>query len=207
MRIGIVGSGRVGGTVARLAIAQGHDVVLSNSRGPATLADLVASLGPHASAATSADAAAVGDIVVVAIPVRAIADVPVEPLAGKIVIDTNNYYPPRDGHIAALDSGETTSSQLLAAHLRDARVVKAFNSINYHQLLTQGQSPGSADRRALPIAGDDAEAKKVVTDLGDSFGYDVVDAGPLVEGRRFQPNTPAYGSRFTTDELRTALGL
>jgi 8-hydroxy-5-deazaflavin:NADPH oxidoreductase len=207
MRIGIIGSGRVGGTVARLAIAQGHDVVLSNSRGPATLADLVASLGPHASAATSADAAAVGDIVVVAIPVRAIADVPVEPLAGKIVIDTNNYYPQRDGHIAALDSGETTSAELLAAHLRDARVVKAFNSINFNQLLTQGQPAGSPNRRALPIAGDDAEANKVVTDLIDSFGYDVVDAGPLVEGWRFQPNTPAYGSRFTADELRTALGL
>jgi 8-hydroxy-5-deazaflavin:NADPH oxidoreductase len=207
MRIGMIGSGRTGSTVARLAIAQGHDVVLSNSRGPATLADLVASLGPHSSAATATDAAAAGDIVVVAIPVRAVPDVPAQPLAGKIVIDTNNYYPQRDGHIAALDSGATTSAEFLAGHLRDARVVKAFNSIEASQLLGQGQPAGSANRRALPIAGDDADAKKVVTELIDSFGYDVVDAGPLTEGRRFQPNTPAYGTRFAADELRKALGL
>jgi len=206
MRIGLIGSGRIGSTVARLAIAQGHDVVLSNSRGPDSLADLVASLGPHASAATSTGAAAAGDIVVVTIPLRAVPDVPVEPLAGKVVIDTNNYYPQRDGHITALDSGETTSAELLAAHLGDARVVKAFNSIEASQLLNDGQPAGSPDRRALPIAGDDADAKKVVTELIDSFGYDVVDAGPLAEGRRFEPSTPASGARLTADSLRVALG-
>ena len=207
MRIGLIGSGHIGSTVARLAIAQGHDVVLSNSRGPDTLADLVASLGPLASAATSANAAAASDLVVVTIPVRAVPDVPVEPLAGKIVIDTNNYYPQRDGQIAALDSGETTSSELLAAHLGNARVVKAFNAIESSQLLDQGQPAGSADRRALPIAGDDAEAKQAVTALIDSFGYDVVDAGALAEGRRFEPNTPPSGARLTAAELRAALSL
>lgn len=207
MRIGLVGSGHIGNTVARLAIGAGHDVVLSNSRGPSTLAGLVAELGPHASAATSAEAAAAGDIVVVAIPVRSVPDVPVEPLAGKVVIDANNYYPARDGHIAPLDSGATTSAELLAAHLGTARVVKAFNSIAASQLINQGQPTGSPDRRALPIAGDDADGKKVVIELIDSFGYDVVDAGGLAEGRRFEPNTPAYGPRFTVAELRAALGL
>jgi predicted dinucleotide-binding enzyme len=205
MRIGFIGSGRIGSTVARLAIGQGHEVVLSNSRGPDTLSDLVTELGPQASAATVSDAAAAADLVVVAIPVRADRDLPVEPFADKIVIHADNYYAQRDGHIAELDSGQSTSSELLAAHLPTSRVVKAFNSIEASQLGSQGQPAGSDNRRALPIAGDDAEAKKVVTALIDSFGYDVVDAGPLAEGRRFEPNTPAYGPRFTADELRAAL--
>ena len=205
MRIGFIGSGRIGRTVAQLAVNQGHDVVLSNSRGPDTLADVVAQLGPRASAATVDDAAAAGDIVVVAIPLHAYEQVPVAPLAGKIVLDADNYYPQRDGHIAALDSGETTSAELLAAHLPASRVVKVFNTIESSQLASHGQPAGSDNRRALPIAGDDAEAKQVVTDLLDSFGYDVVDAGPLAQGRRFEPNTPPYGPRLTAEQLREVL--
>jgi 8-hydroxy-5-deazaflavin:NADPH oxidoreductase len=205
MRIGFIGSGRIGSTVARLAIAQGHDVVLSNSRGPETLSDLVARLGPKASAATVRDAAGSADVVLVAIPVRANRGLPVEPFAGKIVMHADNYYSSRDGHIAELDSGRTTSSGLLAAHLPSARIVKVFNTIEASQLGSQGQPAGSDNRRALPLAGDDAEAKKVVTELIDSFGFDVVDAGPLAEGRRFEPNTPAYGPRLTADEVRAAL--
>lgn len=205
MRIGIIGSGRIGSTVARLAIAQGHDVVLSNSRGPETLADLVAQLGPNASAATVPVAAASADVVLVAIPVRADRELPVEPFAGKVVMHADNYYSRRDGHIAELDSGQTTSSELLAAHLPGARIVKVFNTIEASQLGSQGQPAGSDNRRALPLAGDDAEAKQVVSELIDSFGFDVVDAGPLAEGRRFEPNTPAYGPRLTADEVRAAL--
>ncbi len=205
MRIGIIGSGRIGSTVARLAIAQGHEVVLSNSRGPETLGDLVAQLGPQASAATVSDAAASADVVLVAIPVRANRQLPVEPFAGKIVMHADNYYSRRDGHIAELDSAQTTSSELLAAHLPTARVVKVFNTIEASQLGSHGQPAGSDNRRALPLAGDDAEAKKVVTELIDSFGFDAVDAGPLAEGRRFEPNTPAYGPRLTADEVRAAL--
>ena len=205
MQIGLIGSGRIGSTVARLAIAQGHDVVLSNSRGPETLADLVAELGPRASAGTANDAATAGELVVVTIPLHAYLDVPPAPLAGKIVIDTNNYYPQRDGQIAPLDLGEITSSELLAAHLPASRIVKALNSIEASELASQGLRPGSADRRALPIAGDDPDANKVVGVLIDSFGYDVVDAGPLAEGRRFEPGTPAYGPRFTESGLRAAL--
>ncbi len=189
--IGLIGSGNIGSTVATLAIAAGYDVVLSNSRGPETLADLVAELGPRASAGTALQAAERGDIVVVTIPLKNYRDVPVAPLAGKIVIDTNNYYPQRDGNIAELDSEQTTVSELLQAHLPNSHVVKAFNHIRSADLASQGRS-GTQGRRALAIAGDDAAAKATVTALIDSFGYDVVDAGPLSEGWRFQRDTPAY---------------
>jgi len=203
--IGFIGSGLIGGTVARLAIAAGHDVVLSNSRGPETLADLVADLGPRATAATSTEAAERGDIVVVSIPLKAYREVPVEPLAGKIVIDTNNYYWQRDGHFAELDHKSATSAGLLQDHLPTSKVVKAFNHIQFEELGHQGQPASSADRRALAIAGDDAAAKSTVTALLDSFGYDVVDAGPLAQSWRYEPDHPAYGPRMTRDELTEAL--
>ncbi len=203
--LGLIGSGNIGGAVAGLAVAAGNDVVLSNSRGPETLAGLVSDLGERAAAGTSEDAAARGDVVVVTIPLKAYRSVPVEPLAGKVVIDTNNYYWQRDGHIAELDDESTTSAELLQAHLPQSRVVKAFNHITSADLASQGQPAGTEGRRALAIAGDDAEAKAVVSALLDSFGYDVVDAGPLAEGWRFQPDTPAYGPRLTRDELTAAL--
>lgn len=205
MRIGLIGSGHIGGTIARLAVDHGHEVVLSNSRGPDTLSDLVADLGPLASAATATDAAAQGELVVVTIPLKSYRSVPVAPLAGKVVVDTNNYYPERDSRIAELDEARTTSSELLAAHLPDARVVKAFNTIYFEHLATQGQPPGTPNRRALPIAGDDADAKHVVAKLIEQFGFDAIDAGPLAEGRRFQPGMPAYNVRLNATELRAAL--
>src|SRR5881398_1177898 len=155
--IGFIGSGSIGGTVARLAIAAGHDVVLSNSRGPETLADLVAELGPRARAATPAEAAAAGDVVVVSVPLRAYRDVPIEPLAGKVVIDTNNYYPERDGHIPELDDRSATSSELLQRHLPASRVVKGFNNMYSGHLRSLPRPAGSLERSALPIAGDDAD--------------------------------------------------
>ncbi|WP_405086353.1 NADPH-dependent F420 reductase [Microbispora sp. NBC_01389] len=205
MVIGFIGSGKIGGTLAKLAVDAGHSVVLSNSRGPQTLSELAARLGPDARAATPAEAAAAGDIVVVTIPFGRYREVPVEPLKGKTVIDTNNYYFERDGRFPEIDSGETSDSEVLAAHLPEARVVKAFNSISHVHLAEQGLPAGAANRRALPIAGDDAEAKKQVAELIDSFGFDVVDAGPLAEGRRFQRDRPAYGPRLTIAELRAAL--
>lgn len=205
MRIGLIGAGNIGSTLARLAVDHGHEVVLSNSRGPQTLTDLVSRLGEHATAATAADAAAAGDIVVVTIPLGRYRQVPVAELAGKTVIDTNNYYPRRDGQIPELDAGTATSSELLAAHLPTARVVKAFNNIRFKDLASQGQAAGTPDRRALPIAGDDLAAKSVVAGLIDQFGFDVVDVGALAEGRRFQPGTPAYVARLDADDLRAAL--
>jgi|CZKT01.1.fsa_nt_gi predicted dinucleotide-binding enzyme len=205
MRIGLIGAGKIGSALARLAVDHGHDVVVSNSRGPATLTGLVAGLGERASAGTSAQAAAEGDIVVVTIPLRNYRQVPVSELAGKTVIDTNNYYPQRDGQISGLEDGSTTSSELLAAHLPASRVVKAFNTIYFADLAAQGQPAGTPGRRALPIAGDDAAAKAAVAGLTEEFGFDVVDAGKLAEGRRFQPGTPAYNRRLDEAGLRAAL--
>jgi len=203
--IGFIGAGHIGSQVARLALASGYSVVLSNSRGPETLAALVAELGPRATAATAMDAARAGDIVVVTVPLKNYREVPVAPLAGKIVIDTNNYYPQRDGHIPELDDESTTTAELLQAHLPTSKVVKAFNHIYASQLTTDGQPAGSKNRRALVIAGDDPAAKIVVTNLLDQFGFDTVDAGPLKEGWRIQRDTPGYGPRRTADELRKDL--
>ena len=193
--VGFIGSGHIGGTLARLSVAAGHQVVLSNSRGPGTLAALAAELGPRARAATTAEASA-GDLVVVSIPLRAYPSVPAGPLAGTLVIDTCNYYPQRDGQIAELDSGSLTSSELIQRHLPDSAVVKAFNNIFFKHLESLSRAPGSPDRTALPVAGDDADAKAAVTRYLDSIGYDTVDAGPLAEGWRMQPGTPAYGTPY-----------
>ena len=154
--IGFIGAGHIGSQVARLAVSRGHVVVMSNSRGPDTLAALVGELGPTARAATAVDAAKAGDIVVVSVPLKNYREVPVAPLAGKIVIDTNNYYPQRDGHIPELDDQSTTTAELLQAHLPTSKVVKAFNHIYAAQLTTDGQPAGSRNRRALVTAGDDA---------------------------------------------------
>ncbi len=203
--IGLIGAGHIGSQVARLAVASGYYVVISNSRGPQTLSALVEELGAGARAGTALEAATAGDIVVVTIPLKNYRQVPVEPLAGKVVIDTNNYYPQRDGHIPELDRESTTTSELLQAHLPKSKVVKAFNHIYAAELTTHGQPAGSKNRRALVIAGDDPEAKKTVTHLLDQFGFDAVDAGPLEEGWRIQRDTPGYGPRRTAEELRRDL--
>jgi len=203
--IGLIGAGRIGSQVARLAVASGYDVVISNSRGPDTLSDLVRELGPRARAATPVEAAKAGDIVVVTIPLKSYRSVPVEPLAGKIVIDTNNYYPNRDGQIPELDDESTTTAELLQAHLPKSKVVKAFNHIYAAELTTHGQPGGTPNRRALVIAGDDPDAKATVTRLLDVFGFDTVDAGPLREGWRIQRGTPGYGPRRDAEQLKKDL--
>lgn len=197
--IACIGSGYIGGTVARLAVAAGYDVVVSNSRGPETLAGLVEELGPKARAATAAEAAAAGDLVLVSIPLRAYREVPVEPLIGKTVMDTNNYYSQRDGRFAELDDGSLTSSALLQRHLPESKVVKVFNNIYYAHLLGLARPSGSADRSALPIAGDDASAKAAVTEFLDAIGYDALDAGTLADSWRFEPGAPAYGVPYVGD--------
>jgi len=203
--IGLIGAGHIGSQVARLAVSHGYDVVISNSRGPDTLSDLVKELGPRARAGTPEEAARAGDVVVVSVPLKNYRQVPVEPLAGKVVIDTNNYYPQRDGHIPELDNESTTTAELLQTHLPSSKVVKAFNHIYAAQLTTDGRPAGTPNRRGLAIAGDDANAKRTVTHLLDEFGFDTVDAGPLKEGWRIQRDTPGYGPRRTADELRQDL--
>ena len=205
MRIGLIGAGNIGSTLARLAVEHGHDVMLSNSRGPETLGGLVSHLGARAVAGTASEAAAFGDVVAVAIPLKNYRRLPAAELANKIVIDANNYYPQRDGQIPELDDDAVTTSELLAAFLPESRVVKAFNNIYYADLAAQGEPAGTPGRRALPIAGDDPEAKKAVADLIEEFGFDVVDAGGLAEGRRFQRGTPANVTRLDADALRAAL--
>ncbi|WP_313546264.1 NADPH-dependent F420 reductase [Leifsonia aquatica] len=203
--IGLIGSGHIGSQLARLAVAHGYSVVLSNSRGPETLSDLVAELGPQARAATPAEAAAAGDLVVVTVPLAAEATLPVAELAGKIVIDTDNYYPQRDGNIPELDDESTTVAERLQAVLPTSKVVKAFNHIGAAALTTEGQAAGTPGRRALVVAGDDAEARDRVAALIDQFGFDAVDIGPLAEGWRIQRDTPGYVTRFDADGLREAL--
>ena len=190
--IGLIGSGNIGSGVARLAVAAGYDVVLSNSRGPETLASLAAELGDRARAATPAEAATAGDIVIVSIPLGAYPHVPVAELRGKTVIDTNNYYPERDGTIPELDDESTTTAELLQAHLPEAHVVKVFNSIYFPHLTGLAKPAGDPERSVLPIAGDHEAAKAAVIDFLDAIGYDALDVGELAEGWRFQRDTPAY---------------
>ncbi|MGC0417215.1 NADPH-dependent F420 reductase [Embleya sp. AB8] len=190
--LGVIGSGMVGTSVARLAVAAGLDVVLGNSRGPESLADLVADLGEHARAGTAADAARAGDLVVAAIPLGAFRHLPADAPAGKTVLDTANYYPERDGRLPELDAGELTSSALIQRHLAGSRVVKAFNTITPHQLFSLARPAGAADRSALPIAGDDPEARIEAARLLDILGWDTVDTGTLAASWRSEPDTPVY---------------
>jgi predicted dinucleotide-binding enzyme len=209
--LGIIGAGNIGSALAQVALDAGYDVVISNSRGPETLTDLVGGLAQRPSsrgtirAATAAEAAAAGDLAVVTVPLKAYRDVPVEPLAGKVVIDTNNYYPGRDGHIVALDDGTATSSGLLQEHLGSARVVKAFNHIGAADIVARRTPEGTPHRRALVVAGDDPAAREVVAQFIGEIGFDVVDLGPLAESRRIEPGTPGYGPDLDATGLRDAL--
>ena len=200
--IGILGSGHVGGNLAKAAIVHGYDVVLSNSQGPDTLADLIKNLGPKASAATPAEAAAAGDFAIVAIPVTTIGQVPVEPLAGKVVIATINYFPQRDGQIPGIDGGTTTVPGLLQAHLPASRVVRAFSMIDAADMSGDGHPAGDPKRRALALAGDDPAAKQLVASLYEEFGFDTVDLGGLAESWRVDPGQAAFVTRQNLAELQ-----
>ncbi|WP_408360813.1 MULTISPECIES: NADPH-dependent F420 reductase [unclassified Paraburkholderia] len=194
MKIGIVGAGFIGRAMAALAKADGHDVMISNSRDPRTLISTAAALG--CATGTAEQAARFGDVVVVAVPFSSIDELPAAALDGRVVIDTCNYYPQRDGQIDALDKRATTTSQMLAARLPGARVVKAFNAILAKDLETDGKPKGAPQRRALPFAGDDEHAKRVVSELLDQFGFDPVDAGTLADSWRFERAKPVYCIAF-----------
>jgi len=207
MRIGIIGSGNIGANAARLFVRAGHEVALSNSRSGQGLETLVAELGGKAKAATIDEAARFGEVVLVAIPFGKFRTLPVDPFAGKVVIDTGNYYPERDGKFAELDNDETTSSELMASHLKGARLVKGFNTIWFEHLATQGDtSRPLEERRAIFIAGDDAEAKEIVSRLIEEIGFAAVDTGFLHEGGRGQqPGTAVYNKELTAREARALL--
>jgi 8-hydroxy-5-deazaflavin:NADPH oxidoreductase len=200
--IGILGSGHVGSSLARAAIAHGYDVLLSNTQGPDSLAGLVSELGPRARAATPAAAAAGCDFAIVAIPITTIGQVPVEPLAGKVVISTVNYFPQRDGHFPEIDNGTTTVPGLLQAHLPTSRVVRAFSMINAAEMSGDGHPAGDPRRRALALAGDDPAAKQLVAGLYNEFGFDAVDIGGLDESWRVDAGQPAFVTRQNIAELK-----
>lgn len=203
--VGIIGAGHIGGTLAKGLVDRGYDVVISNSRGPETLADLVADLGPKARAATPEEAADAGDWAIVTVPLKALDAVPVEPLAGKLVVDTNNYYWERDGRFPEIDANEVTTSRLLQRHLPTSRVVKGFNHIMSADILTDGTPAGTPDRRALATSSDDAEAVQFVTALYDEFGFDTVNVGPLDDSWRVERDRPAYVVRQNAEELAANL--
>ncbi len=205
MEIGIIGAGRIGQAVATRLVTAGHEVMLSNTRGPESLAEIEESLGQNAHAGTVDEAATYGPVVVVAIPVAAIDKLPAGLLDERIVVDANNYYPPRDGQIPELDDGSIGSSELMARHLPGARVVKAFNTIYYERIAHEAKPPGTPERLAVPLAGDDVEAKEVVASLIDDMGFDPVDAGSLADGRNQQPGTAVYNVPLDADGVRAAL--
>ncbi|MCL2892225.1 NADPH-dependent F420 reductase [Brenneria tiliae] len=203
MKIGIIGAGFVGRAVATLAINAGHQVLLSNSRGPQTLFSLRPMIGCDTGTVT--EAAGFGDIVIIAVPLSAINTLPADEIRGKRVIDAVNYYPERDGKVDILESRLTTTSELLAGYLPEAKITKAFNAIPMTKLESDGLPAGTPGRRALPLAGDDEEGKKLAAALYESFGFDAVDAGPLSEGWRFERGMPSYCVRMAKDELQAAL--
>lgn len=205
MNVGIIGSGNIGRAVATRLIASGrHTVLISNSRGPESLAGLEQELGQAASAGTVEDAAREGDVVVVATPLAAVETLPAQLLAGKVVVDANNYYPRRDGQIPEIDAG-LGSSEWLAQHLPGARVIKALNTMWSENILHQAVPPGAEERVAMPVAGDDDEAKSAVSGLIDDMGFDPIDGGTLRDGRRQEPGTPVYNVLLDADGVRAAL--
>lgn len=205
MRIGIIGAGHIGSTLARHFAAAGHQVAIANSRGPETLAGLTADIGGGLRAVTAAEAAGFGEVAVVSIPYGRIDELPRNELSGKIVIDTCNYYPQRDGHEADLDDGSTTSSEKVRA-VTGGDVVKAFNAIFWENLRDRGRPEGDPERLAIPVSGDDAKAKKVVSGLIREIGFDPVDAGPLAAGgRKHQPGTDVYTAELPAADMAAVL--
>jgi len=191
--IGIIGSGLVGKAVARLAVAAGYKVVISNSRGPASLAALVKELGPLARAGSMEEAIAAGDIVSLAIPLASFEALPGGRFAGKVVLDQTNYYPSLGNFRRTdLDDGELTSSALVQQHLKGAKVVKGLHNLGWIHMEHNARPKGDAERTTLPVAGDDAAAKDGVMNFLETVGYDVIDAGSLADSWRIEPNTPIY---------------
>lgn len=203
MQLGIWGAGLIARAVATLAMRHGHEVMVSNSRGPQTLSDVADELG--CCTGTVDECADFGDLILVAVPFKAHTALPPERVQGKIVLDACNHYPLRDGEDAALDAMAITSGERLSAHLHGARVVKAFNAILQRDIVAHAQPATSTERRALPIAGDDSEARSAVASLIDQLGFDVVDVGLMAQSWRFERGMPAYCIPMRSASLTQAL--
>jgi predicted dinucleotide-binding enzyme len=197
--LGIIGSGNIGMAVARLATAAGINVVIANSRGPESLADLVDELGSHATAATIGDAASSGAAVLLSIPISAYSKLPQGLLNDRTVLDTGNYYPSRDGRIPELDTGRYTQLQLAQKLLPGAVLVKAFSNILAHHIPQLTRPSGAPDRSALPIASDNVDALDLAAGLIDHVGFDTLNAGPASQTWRFEPESAGYTQIYLSD--------
>ncbi|MGO4783792.1 NADPH-dependent F420 reductase [Cryobacterium sp. W22_MBD10_FK3] len=204
--IGILGAGRVGSAIARTALKAGYAVTIAGSGPAADIQLIVDIVTPGAVAMSAADAVASADLVVLAVPMHKFRSVDPATLAGKIVIDTMNYWQPIDGELHEFSADARSSSEVVGAHFAGARLVKTLNHIGYHDLETDARPAGAADRHALAIAGD-ATAAAVVAEVINRFGFDPVYAGPLEAGAAFEPGSPIFGGRHTAAELTAELGL
>jgi predicted dinucleotide-binding enzyme len=203
MKVGIIGAGNIGTNAAKLFVAAGHEVVVSNSRGPETLSDLVEEIGGAVRAVTIEEAADFGEVVFEAIPFGSHRELPADHLAGKIVVDASNYYPGRDGEI---DLDRITSTELLARHLSGSRVIKAFNTMYYETLASEGRTDAPVeDRLVLFVSGDDEEAKGIVSNLIEEVGFAPVDTGPLKASAKQEPGSPVYNNPMSPQQAREML--
>jgi 8-hydroxy-5-deazaflavin:NADPH oxidoreductase len=203
--VGVIGAGHIGRSFSLAAIAKGYEIVIANNSAPETLGELVAELGSNARAVDAADAAGSGDFAILAIPLSGAAALPVEPLAGKVVLATCNYFSERDGPIAEIDSGELTVPQYLQARLPTSKLVRAFNHLDAAAIASDGTPAGTPNRRALGYAGDDPGAKKLTADLYEEFGFDANDVGGLADAWRLDVDQPTFVVRQNADELRANL--
>jgi len=201
--IGVIGSGRLGTALSRQLLKNGYEVRIANSRGPQSLALMLGVLLPDAVAATVDEVVSASDVIILAIPSHQYVTLKPAAFEGKVVIDAMNYWSPVEGEIAEFMDPNIGSSEYIQTYLKGAKVVKSLNHVAYNELEEHNLPTGDPKRRAVALAGDDSDAKQIVSELIDAVGFDAVDLGPLSAGKQFQPDTPLFNARYTIEELRS----